>query len=288
MWTLILLAQSCVAVPGDRILARDLAPSVGALSSVHPETFFGYAPLPGLERRLTRNDLERALGPGLAGLALPSSVCVVRTGRPVGEAEIRAAMRKALPEDAELDLIHWSQAPVPAGRLEFAAAGLRRTPQPGMYVWRGQSIPESGGRSVPIAAVARIRLRRQIIVAARDIEPGAELTPADWVAEERDVAIPFDNPLPDGYPAAGWRARRRIAAGQPLKPTDWIPPAAARAGQMVTLVCESGAARLAMEAQALTSGRLGDVILVKSPLNGKRLRARLEAIGRAVAERKLP
>lgn len=288
MWTAILLLQTCLTVPGDRILARDLAPGLPAFAAVPPETFLGYAPLPGVERRLTRKDLERVLGPGAYGMALPSSVCVVRNGQPIGGEEILLAMRRALPEDAELELLQRPKAVVPPGRAEFPLAGLRKIEDPGLYLWRGRWIPEPGGRSTAIAAQVRIRLRRQILVAARDIEPGVELTPSDWVTEQREVALPFHAPLPEDYRLAGCRPRRRIAAGQPLKQADLIPPEAARAGQVLTLVSGSGAARIAMEAQALTSGRLGDVILVKSPLSGKRLRARLADQGLAIAEKQLP
>jgi flagella basal body P-ring formation protein FlgA len=288
MWTAILLLQTCLTVPGDRILARDLAPGLPALAAVPPETFLGYAPLPGVERRLTRKDLERVLGPGASSTVLPSSVCVVRNGQPMNGEQILLAMRRALPEDAELELIQFPKSVVPPGRPEFAIAGLRKIEDPGLYVWRGRWIPEPAGRSIAIAVQVRIRLRRSVFVAARDLEPGAELTPADWVTEQREVAVPFQNPLPEDYRLTGCRPRRRIAAGQPLKQADLIPPEAARAGQVLTLVSGSGAARIVVEAQALTSGRLGDLILVKSPLNGKRLRARLADHGLAIAERQLP
>lgn len=288
MWKAILLLQSCLAVPGDRILARDLVQQVPALAAVAPETFLGFAPLPGVERRLTRMDLERALGGGIPGSGLPSSVCVVRGGNAIREDQIRPVMQAVLPEDAELEVIRSPQAIVPPGRPQFAISGLRHTPQPCLYVWRGQWIPEAGGRSVPLAVHVRIRLRRQVFVAARDIEAGVELAPGDWAAEVRDVAVPFKAPLPEGFRLAGSRSRRRIAAGEPLKQGDLMPPQAVRAGQVLTLISGAGAARIAVEVQALTSGRLGDMVLVKSPLNGKRLRARLADHGLAIAERQLP
>ncbi|GIU79212.1 MAG: hypothetical protein KatS3mg005_2450 [Bryobacteraceae bacterium] len=288
MWKAILLLQSCLAVPSDRILARDLAPSLPALAAAAPETFLGFAPLPGVERRLTRRDFERAIGAGVPSSDLPSFVCVVRNGHAIREDQIRLAMQAVLPEDAELQVIRSPQTIVPPGRPQFAISGLRHTPEPGLYVWRGRWIPEAGGRSVPFAVQVRIRLRRQILVAARDIEPGAELAPGDWAAEVRDVAVPFKSPLPEDFRPAGSKSRRRIAAGEPLKQADLIPPQAVRAGQVLTLISGAGAARIAVEVEALTSGRLGDMVLVKSPLNGKRLRARLADHGLAIAERQLP
>lgn len=290
MWIplLMLLQSGCIAVSGDRILAGDLAPSVAAFSSLDPQTVIGYAPLPGLERLLTRTDLSRALGRPGAAADLPASLCVVRGASPIPLEEIRKAMRAALPQDADMELLDWTATAVPAGRPEFSMAGLRRVSEPESYVWRGRWIPEGGGRSMPVAARVRIRLRRPVLVAARAIEAGAVLEPDDLTLERRDVALPPGPAPPEPHTLAGYRTRRPVAAGQVVDVVQLIPPPAARAGQTVTLICSSGTAMISVEAEALTAGRLGDVILVKSPLGGKRLRARLEGPGRAVAERSNP
>jgi flagella basal body P-ring formation protein FlgA len=287
MWTafLLLLPSSCVTVAGDRILAADLAPSVRAFESLDPQTVVGFAPLPGLERRLSRSELVRVLGQGTAAQDLPPSICVTRSSRPVDPEWIRRAMRAVLPEDAELELLQWPESPLPAGRPDFALAGLRAAAEPGRYNWRGKWISDSGARSMPLAATARIRLRRPVLVATRALEAGAVVTPDDFALDWREVVLPPPPAPAEPSSLAGYKVRRPLQAGQTVEPGSLVPPQAARAGETVTLVCESGAARIALEAQVLTAGRLGDVILVKSPLNGKRLRARLEAPGRAVALR---
>jgi len=290
MWIplLILLQPGCIVVSGDRILAGELAPAVAEFSNLDPQTVIGYAPVPGLERQLTRTDLRRALGVEGTGANLPSSVCVVRSVSRIHSDEIRSAMRAALPGEAELDVVDWTSRALPAGNPEFSLAGLRRTSVPNRYVWRGRWVLQAGGRSIPIAAQVRIRLQRLVPVAARALEPGAVLGPGDVIAELRDVALPLGPAPPDPRALAGYRTRRAIAAGQPLDAAQLVPPPAARAGQMVTLICTSGTARVSLDAEALTGGRLGEVILVKSPLGGKRLRARLEGPGRAVVERSSP
>ncbi len=290
MWVplLFLFQAGCIAVSGDRILAGDLAPSVAAFSSIDPHSVIGYAPLPGLQRRLTRSELRHALGSRGADADLPASLCVVRRASRIRPEAIRSAMQAALPEDAALELIDWTAAAVPAGQASFSLAGLRRTAEPERYVWRGLWMPEGGGRSIPIAARVRIRLRRPVLVAARALEPGIALGPGDVTTQWRDLAFPLGPAQPDPRSLAGYRTRRPIAAGQPVDVAQMIPPPAARAGQTVTLTCASGKIRVSVEAEALTGGRLGDVILVKSPLSGKRLRARLEGPGRAVAERSDP
>jgi flagella basal body P-ring formation protein FlgA len=276
-------------VAGDQILAGDLAPYLPAFSRLDPKTVLGYSPLPGLERRLTRGDLQRALGAAEDVAAeFPSSLCVVRKVSRLDPEIILKAMRARLPVDARLELLQWPSAALPEGRPEFAPSGLRKMPEPGRYVWRGRWVAEPGGRSSPIAAVVRIRLTRPVLVAARDIATGEVLGTGDLRTEERDVVLPEETVPLGVHDFSGYRARRPIAAGQAVHAAHLVPPEAARAGQPVTLICESGAARIAVEAQALTAGRLGEVILVKSPLNGKRIRAKLTAPGRAIAEREHP
>lgn len=290
MWIplLFLLQPGCISVAGDRILAGDLAPSLAAFSSLDVKAVVGYAPVPGLERLLTRAELRRALGGYAAAAELPASVCVVRAATRIRPEEIRKAMQAALPEDAAMDLLDWTAAAVPAGRAEFSMAGLRRTSEPERYIWRGRWVPEGGGRSIPIATRVLIRLRRPVLVAARALEAGAVLEADDVMSEWRDVAVPSGPAQPEPRALAGYRTRRPIAAGQLVDAAQLIPPPAARAGQTLTLIYSSGTARISVEAEALTAGRSGDVILVKSPLGGKRLRARLEGPGRAVLERGNP
>lgn len=293
MWIpmLVLMQSGCIAVSGDRILAGDLAPYTAAFSSTDPQTMIGYAPLPGLERRLTRSDLRRALGAAAGNVEIPYSLCVVRTVSRTDPEQIRNAMRTVLPEGAELELLDWSPEGLPEGLPEFALTGLKGTPEPDRYVWRGRWVPKQGGRSSPIAAIVRLRVRRPVLVSARAIEAGAALAPEDLTIEWRDVPPArwaSGPPQLEVRTLTGYRTRRAIPAGQVVDTARLIPPEAARAGQAVTLISEVGAARIAVEAEALTGGRLGDVILVKSRLNGRRLRARLEGPGQAVAERSNP
>src|SRR5437660_3546465 len=67
------LAAACIAVAGDRIVARDLAPVAPAFRALAPDTELGYAPAPG-SRRIFRavelaGLLRRYREPGDAGAA---------------------------------------------------------------------------------------------------------------------------------------------------------------------------------------------------------------------------
>jgi flagella basal body P-ring formation protein FlgA len=281
---LLFLQGGCIPVAGDRILAADLAPFAEPFRRLDGNAVIAYAPLPGLERRLTRREMRAAAGAG-SEADLPDSLCVIRAAGPLEPDGIAAAMRASLPDDASLEILGASVWPVPAGRLEFPLSGLRRTAVPGRYRWKGRLVPHGGGPSVPVAVEIRLRLRRLVLVTRDRLEAGAELTEQALVLEERDVELPAPPVAPDPASFAGWRSRRSIEAGQPVSGRDLIPPAAARAGQTVTLIGEGESARVAVEARALTAGRVGDRVLVQSGWNGKRIEARLVGPGRAVAER---
>ncbi len=286
MWLafLFLLEGGCIPVAGDRILAADLAPFVEAFRAVDGRAFVAYAPAPGIERCLSRRELAATAGGRAAAPTLPESVCVVRASVQLDVAAVAEAMRTALPADAELEMLHVPSWPLPAGRLEFPPHGLRRTPQEGVYFWKGRLVPHAGGRTAPVAAKVRIRLQRPVLVAGRDIEAGEMVREGDLIIAERDVGLPPPAAVPASGSYAGWKARRRLEAGRPVLPSALQPPPAAHAGGEIVLTSEVGAARVSLAARAATGGRLGDSILVASPLNGARIRARLTAAGQAQAE----
>ena len=281
---LLMLDGGCIPVAGDRILAVDLAPFVEAFRGVDGRRFVGYAPMPGLERRLTRRELEAAAGTANGNAQLPDSICVVRVTAKLAAADAAEAIRQSLPPDAKLDILRVPDWPVPAGRLEFPLHGLRATGEGGLYHWRGRLVPHAGGRSWPVPVTVRIRLVRPVLVAGRDVEPGAELSEADLKTEKREVAVPPPGAAPEPGFFVGWTARRRLEAGKPVSTYALQPPPAAKAGQRVVLTAEAGAARVTMEAKALTGGRVGDRLLLKSPLSGGRVRARLTGAGQAVVD----
>lgn len=290
MWIamLLILESGCVPVSGDRIVAADLAPFIEAFRSLDPGRVVAYAPLPGLQRRLTRRELLAAAGSATGAGQLPVSICVVRAAGRIDVAEVAAAMRKSLPADAELEILRAPAWPLPAGRPEFPLTGLRRLAGTGAFQWKGRLIPHGGGRSTPVAVEVRVRLQRPVLVARRAIAAGTVLDAGDLATELRGVGLPPPAAAPDPGAYSGWRARRAIAAGQVVSARDLAPPLAAKPGAAITLIAESQGARVAVEAEAITAGRLGEYLLVKSRLNGKRIRAKLTAPDQAVAESSAP
>lgn len=279
---LLALQPACVEVGGDRITAGDLARAVGAFQMLDPATPLGYAPMTGVVRWLARKDLAAAFGGAGSAPELPPGICVVRrTARPNGD-ELAAAMRKALPPDAALSILRGPAAAVPEGEFVFQAAGIRPTGQPGVYSWGGRVRPAGGGRSASVSVVVRIQIRRPELIARRSLPAGASISEGDLAVETREVGWPPPTAPEDPATYAGWRTRRPLEAGEVVDPRWLTAPLAAKPGSSVALSVERAGARLRVEARALTGGRTGDTILVKSPFAPARVRARLTGPGRAV------
>ena len=58
------------------------------------------------------------------------------------------------------------------------------------------------------------------------------------------------------------------------------PPKAVERGDTVQVEVSTGAVLLAFTASAETAGRAGDLITIRNPANGRRLRARVEQKGK--------
>lgn len=278
---LLALQTACVEVAGDRITAGDLAPVIAAFQKLDSATPIGYAPMAGIVRWLSRKEMAAALGTAAASTELPPRVCILRKTMEPSEEALAAAMKKALPADASLSILRLSGAAVPEGELHFPLTGIRPTGQQGVYCWTGRVHPAGGGRSVTLAAVVRIRLLRPLLIAQRSVAAGAILAEGDLATEVREIGWPPPPEAPDPAIYVGWKTRRPLEAGKPVDPVVLTAPLAVRPGSRVILSLEQSGARLRIETQALTGGRLGDTILVKGPFAAARIRARLTGPGEA-------
>jgi flagella basal body P-ring formation protein FlgA len=285
---LFLVQAGCVAVHGDLIHAGDLAAAWPVFETFDANLVLGYAPSPGIERWLTRQELGRALEGKAPLSALPARLCVVRASRKITSGEIAAAMRRALPAGAKLEVIRTPDAPLPEGVPEFPLSGLRQAGEPGLYWWRGRLRLADSGRSVPFAAAVRILVEREVAVARRHLSAGETIAEGDIATVVREEGFWPDRKAQPAASFLGWRVRRDLAPGQVVEARQLVPPVAAKAGDRIALVVERGGARLSLEATAVTAGRVGDHVLLKTPLHQRRLRARILAPGLAILEEGQP
>jgi flagella basal body P-ring formation protein FlgA len=307
MAALYLAAGACLAVAGDRIVARDLAPAVEAFRALAPDTEVGYTPAPGSRRIFRTAELARLIrrfagAPGAAGAfekpgdlkepdsvkklddagvnAEPAEICVERDMETITLEALRAALIAAVGDpQATLEVAQWSRYPVPRGEIEFPRTGIAVTREP-LALWRGY-VKYGTNRRFAIWARVRVSVHASRLVARENLPAGNIIRP-DQLRTETVERFPFGpRPAASLEEVAGRVPRRSIPAGEPVWATNLEVPLEIHAGDVVSVEVSSGQAQVAFDGRAAGSGHRGDVISVKNPANGKTLRARVDGPGKA-------
>jgi Chaperone for flagella basal body P-ring formation len=250
-------AVHLVRVKADSVTLADFLPA-GTPQGVRSRAariVLGAAPLAGSPRRFSREEIERRLGPELAGeIEIPASVVVERRARELSREEVFGAIRAAL------------------GKKGFAnAAGLHLADvelgMPVMVTEADPGLRVLGMRFDPVLQLAIFRL---------------------WTANEHEIR-PFDvivRPV-DGLGAwldtadGGARrmqARARIAErAARMARRMWRPRGKplVMALRMASLVLVSGTMEIHTTAEALEPGYLGQVIRVRMTNTRQVMRAKV-------------
>jgi len=200
------------------------------------------------------------------------------------------AVKAAAPATWSITITGHSSEPWPVGTLHFDPRGLPGGPRRAKVspvLWRGvRAAP--GGRRYPVWVRAVItearpawRLRQGVkvrtLIEAANLE---SVTLADYPL--------WPPPLATAGGAAGARARRTLAAGHILLDADFSAPPAVARGESLAVTVAAGQTRLQLLARAEADARVGDIVLVKNPLNGRRFAARVTRPGAAEAEIHIP
>ncbi len=283
-----LACGACVAVPSSKILARDISTAIPLFQTLDPDIVIGFAPFPGTVRVLSSRDV--VLTGRRYGLAFPPgeaapSICVERMVRHLSIAEVKAALLSALDiADARLDVLDFSNRPLPPGQLSFQRAQLNRPPgnDPQMpVIWRGTLIYDDQ-RSLMVWAKVRISVEREVYLAAQTISKGAVIR-ADQVAITHIRQFPLLQRSPDPPLAVtGKVARRTLPAGQPIVAQDLDILQDVVRGATVHVHAIDGGASIRFDAIAQTSGQKGEFIVVHNSSSGKNFRALILEPGRVV------
>ena len=277
MWVGLLAIAGCIAVEGEKILARDLAAVDAAFSVLPAETDFGYAPAPGARRFLSAEELKRKSSPYELSLAPGATVCVVRPLEPLTEERLVAAMRASLKQEpARIEVLDFSRFPVPKGELEFPLSGLARPPESAPQrpvIWRGR-VRYAEGRYHPVWARVRVLVSTRRLVARRDLAARRGIEAGD--VELVEVEAPPGGPVTiEPEQAIGKVTRRAIRAGSAVWPHLLEAPREVSRGEKVLVRVASGAALIETVGLAETAGSVGETVLVKNASTGKRFQARV-------------
>jgi flagella basal body P-ring formation protein FlgA len=163
-----------------------------------------------------------------------------------------------------------------------AQAGLEALPEPGARAGQPVRFVMMAGRTRVGIAVATVLVSGPFPRASRAIARDEAVTPADIaMVHEEWPSVPLTR-LPTEDELVGLKARRHIAAGEPLTGTVVDVPPLIRSGDVVTMTATVGAVQVTAAGTATSSGDRGDIIRVTPRPNGRAVRARI--IGQAMVE----
>lgn len=283
MIPLLAAIETCVAITGGQITARDAAKALPEFAKVNPATVLGLAPEPGARRIIGPSGIRRHLA-----IEVSSSLCFEFVTHPAQPSEWLEVLRREIlgrhPESGSwrFEITGHSQQPVPPGPVRFGPYTGPNQPD-GSYLARG-TINYAPGRTFPVWLRVRISASVTRAFARSSIARGQVIGPMD--IEERTVSVPPRVGPQKAGPGmvTGMMAVEAIPAGTPIEPRMVRPGPAVRTGDPIAVEVVSGSARLAFEGRAEATGRAGDRIAVLNPVSGRRFRAVITGPRRAILE----
>ncbi|GMQ89056.1 MAG: flagellar basal body P-ring formation chaperone FlgA [Gammaproteobacteria bacterium] len=126
----------------------------------------------------------------------------------------------------------------------------------------GVRCPDVGGWSIYVAA--RVDIFGPVLVARQPLTRGATVQESDLETVEHNLST-----LPYGYytdsqSIVGQLAKRTITSATVLTPHMLQTPKLVKRGQRVTLIAETGPLKIRSSGKAMSDGKFGDLVQVKS------------------------
>ena len=270
-----------LVVERDRITAGALARVIPAWGAAPPDTVVGYAPRPGIRRRVRLPELlrwARKADIEVEGNALPSELVIERHMRRLDLAVLRGHLLVALgehfqvsPEDLTIEFPGSLDPLVPAGDLTFSLAtppARLNQVAPLTLQWK-----DAGGRTGRLRVQASVAIIGTLASARRDLPAGAELRPGDF--HFRREALPGTPERFEFTPAdiGQARLRRPLRAGEALDRRMLRKYETIRRGDIIQLRVRSGSIVLQTPVRAEQGGSVGDAIVCRNIESGRRVTA---------------
>ncbi len=272
---------ACQVVDNDRIFAKDVAAANAAFSALDPGLEISAAPLAGVERVVRPEELVRlAKEHGMSLPAPASAICFERATEPLTPEKLLPVLRQALGIDsARIEIVDFSRFGVPRGTFEFPRTGLMPS-----GLWRGRLVYDQS-RSMPVWVKARITVERTWVEASEPLVVGKAIAPSQLTAHT-GPRFPFDTALIESMDVVvGRRPVRTLAAGTPIGPAMLAIAHDVERGDHVAVEVTVGSAVLDFDATAESSGRRGELIMVKNPENGRYFQAKIQDKGHVLVEK---
>lgn len=274
--TLVAAALACHPLNGDRILGRDLAAAAPAFSAIDPDLVIGASPIPGVRRIVNPQELLRIAHANKIGLPTPApQLCFERATELLTAARILPVLQKSAGiEGATIQILDFTRTGVPPGTLEFPRSGLNSN-----GVWCGH-VTYSENRTIPVWARVRITTQQHWIEVTASVPAGKTLA-ANQLTLRTGPRNPLGPaPLDSIEAAVDHQTLRTLNPGEPLFAFMLIAPHDVERGQKVSVDVSAGEAHITFEAVAESSGRAGESILVRNPLNDRYFQARIDSKGK--------
>ncbi len=274
-------AFACNLVDGARILGRDVASASPYFAALDPGLVVGATPLPGVQRIFHADELVRlARQNALAPPAPVAEICFERTTEPLTAEKLLPILRTALGIDgADISILDFSRYGVPPGTLEFARAGLSVD-----GLWRGH-IAYDENRSFAVWVKVRVSIVQAWVEAAEPLPSSKPIAAAQLVLRKAARSPLGPAPVASIDAAEGRLPIRAIRPGEPIFASLLLAPHEVERGDTVSVEVISGEARLLFDAAAETSGRLGELVLVRNPDSRKPFQARVEGKDKVVIQK---
>jgi flagellar basal body P-ring formation protein FlgA len=283
-----------VVVDGATVALGDLFENAGARAA----KVLGAAPAPGQQYLLEAQQLSiiaRDNGLDWRPLSADQRVVVERPGRLLPREEVvEAVTAELLPlgldPGLELELPGFSppMLPVNARQPRLVLEGAAYDPASRRF----------GGTLLVLAdGMAPLRQRlsgsavalRPVVVAVRALRAGEPIGPEDVQVRRLRAERVRPGTADDPVAVVGSRARRALAAGQPVPLSDLVPSTLLRQGTPVLLQYEVPGLSLTAQGRALQDGAMGAVVTVMNLATGTVVAAevrgpdRVRALGQAPA-----
>jgi flagella basal body P-ring formation protein FlgA len=131
----------------------------------------------------------------------------------------------------------------------------------------GVRCPDQGGWSIYVSA--RIDVFGPVLVVRQPLARGARIEAADLELVERNLSN-----LPYGYytdpqSVTGQLAKRTIAMSTVLTPPMLLEPNLVKRGERVTVIAETGPLKIRTSGKALSDGKSGELIRVRTEGSGR-------------------
>ncbi|MEX2301165.1 MAG: flagellar basal body P-ring formation chaperone FlgA [Bryobacterales bacterium] len=271
-----LAATVRVELPSDRIRAGDLAQAVPQMHQADAAAELGFAPLPGVERRVSRREIVEwgaDLGLALEPETLPEALLLSRKMERLPSRQVRGLVSAAVAEryqvsadQVEVELHSFAEPLLPAEPLDFELTSpLTRLGRPTHLMLRWTN---SNGRSGNLSFRATAQVRGSYAVAREALEARSEISSNDF--ELIEGLLPGDPRefLMNAEDLDGKQLKQSLKAGQPLERRMIEVAQTVKRGDLIELQLRSRAIVLRTPARAEQSGATGDTIRCRNLESG--------------------